>query len=1178
MSERALKALRRWRSFADSTEVLWNGEQRSWRAHVAGGGYVDEERLVQPVVFPRFAQELLRFGPADLAAEVNDGAGKPDFTPADLVTHSFVFETKGTRDGAALTGYDDQVHGYLTRGRNRIDRVVLINLVGVRVFMLDASGRLVQKYAVDLRGLLDGSEAAAASTGMAERLADLLDEFQRQDLTLPEKLDRVRRAPEWNPQIEATSPDWLLQRVNSVVERLRVDVRADVAAGRLSDPARTTSAERSAAVEEMRVLAGRLGADDPAQADLDAFLGAQPDSDLGKALAQYESHVAYYAATRLLLVRIWEDLGLLQAMLYDGGFTTQMSRFDNLVRDVVAHSFTRASDRYRSLFSQRTSYSWYVPDETTYGEVIYELATTYLGAIESDVLGRVYEQLLADIDRKLLGQYYTPRDVIELVWDLIGLDGVAEHAEADDRVPRVLDIATGSGGFLVHAAASLRRRLADAQQSGAAIRTQDWLNGMADGLVGVEVQRFSAYLAELNLLVQLGHVISQDSDLRLPPLGIVPADTLALHDPDGLHACTVELGSALLTDDAEARRRAEQIVNAAQDGGTPFDVACGNPPYVGQKVAAALIDKTRREHPYWEQHVGHHMDYLYWFILLGVSKLRPGGRFGFVTTEYWLRAVGAAPLRAYLGQHCDIDRLVLLRNFRPFKDAPGQHTLLVAGSRRQQPGPSTTKPTVSMYEAARLDPTQRRQVLGAVRRGATAYGVRTFRGAVSPGALGQRSWSEVTLDRAQFARRKSVRGTAPVLPLDPVQGVLSSANRMRADYAAALPADTLASIGWPTAKHGIFVLTEQESQALGPLTEAERKALRVFVNTADVLPYAAVPAPGGDRLIYLGAGDADDRNAPFPDNMPALQRHLAKFRPLLDRKIDQYGEDRPWWSLHRPRPEISARAAGTGDWADYALTPNWGGGGRLTVGLAPRGSVPAQGLNALLSPAGVPGAYVTGVLNSTVVQQLAATLPPGYLRRADFQELGVPLGPPETVEAVASLAVRLAGIVRSLAALGGLFPAVVPALLDDIALADAPTSKWRPAPGPAATTGTIESVNWITEIERQALGAHRIRRVTIEDQTLHGLVVTAHGPVDTGARISYSVPESEHEAAGALAAMLLGSPMSTGRLRDLKNLQVPITPARLTARYASDVSQLVPLASDYRALRAEIDRHLEAFV
>lgn len=374
------------------------------------------------------------------------------------------------------------------------------------------------------------------------------------------------------------------------------------------------------------------------------------------------------------------------------------------------------------------------------------------------------------------------------------------------------------------------------------------------------------------------------------------------------------------------------------------------------------------------------------------------------------------------------------------------------------------------------------------------------------------------------------------------------------------------------------MLTDQETQALGSLTDTETNALRVFVNTADVLPYAAVPAASGNRLLYLAAADDDGRQAAFPQDTPAFQRHLAQFRPLLDRKVDQYGEDRPWWSLHRPRPEIAARAAGTNDWADYALTPNWGGGGRLTVGLAPSGSVPAQGLNALLSPAGVPGAYVSAVLNSTVVQQLASTLPPGYLRRADFQELGVPLGPPDPVRVVAALAVRLADTVRTLAALAQLFPGLVPALLDDIALANAPTTQWRPAAGPAATTGTVASVAWISELERRAVSTHRVRTVSIDDQTLHGLVVTAHGPADSDARVSFALPAGEHEAAEAFAATLFGAPSTANRLRDLAALPVPITPGRLAAGHAADIARLTTLAAEYRTLRAEIDTHLAAFV
>jgi hypothetical protein len=85
-------------------------------------GYSDEEQLVQPRVFPLFAEEFLDFEVGvTLAAEIVDRAGRPDFTPADAVTHPFVFETKSTNLRAQLRGCDHQVLRYLQGSSRRIN-------------------------------------------------------------------------------------------------------------------------------------------------------------------------------------------------------------------------------------------------------------------------------------------------------------------------------------------------------------------------------------------------------------------------------------------------------------------------------------------------------------------------------------------------------------------------------------------------------------------------------------------------------------------------------------------------------------------------------------------------------------------------------------------------------------------------------------------------------------------------------------------------------------------------------------------------------------------------------------------------------------------------------------------------------------------------------------------------
>jgi hypothetical protein len=504
--------------------VTWRGTRRSWAEHIAGSGsgYTDEVEVVQPVAFRQFAEELLGFTVGEtLAPEQHEEGTKPDFTPADAVTHPFVFEVKSTREGVELPGHAEQVRAYLRRGGRRIREVLLTNLVGARVFTLNDRGELTTSLTVNLRGLLTGPEDIIAVVSDARGLAELLERFRFQSLSRAEKLARVRQAPDWNPVVEVTDPAWLSRRLDRVVEILRTDVRSQLQGGALNDVALVPLSDRLSITDELRELEWRLGGTAPAESerDLDGFVAASPESDASKALLQYEGHVAYYSATRLLLVRIWEDLGLLEPVLYNGGFDEWMRRFDDVLSDVVDHSFNRAERRYPSLFNQRNTYTWFEPGTDAYADAIYELANTYVGAIESDVLGTVYERLLERVDRKLLGQYYTPRDIIRLIWDLIDLEAVVEANE--DRTPRILDIATGSGGFLVEAGRRLRERTQAQLDAGARIQPGRWVAALADGLTGIEVQRFPAYLAELNLLIQIG-LVRQSLSFRTSGAGVGP--------------------------------------------------------------------------------------------------------------------------------------------------------------------------------------------------------------------------------------------------------------------------------------------------------------------------------------------------------------------------------------------------------------------------------------------------------------------------------------------------------------------------------------------------------------------------------------------------------------------------------------------------------------------------------
>ncbi len=60
---------------------------------------------------------------------------------------------------------------------------------------------------------------------------DVINGHRFQELTQAEKLDRIRKSPPWNPDFEVTSTDWVLTRLDSVVEAITANVNEQVTAG-----------------------------------------------------------------------------------------------------------------------------------------------------------------------------------------------------------------------------------------------------------------------------------------------------------------------------------------------------------------------------------------------------------------------------------------------------------------------------------------------------------------------------------------------------------------------------------------------------------------------------------------------------------------------------------------------------------------------------------------------------------------------------------------------------------------------------------------------------------------------------------------------------------------------------------------------------------------------------------
>jgi hypothetical protein len=501
----------------------------------------------------------------------------------------------------------------------------------------------------------------------------------------------------------------------------------------------------------------------------------------------------------------------------------------------------------------------------------------------------------------------------------------------------------------------------------------------------------------------------------------------------------------------------------------------------------------------------------------------------------------------------------------------------------QEPEAPDHRPQVSIYRGPSVRGERRLLVISALRDGRTASDVETFQAARAPNRLGGGSWAEVVLTARELRRRERVRAAAQPLNLDIEEGVLTSADALRGRRVVqTLPAATLGRLGWPGRKAGVFILQPDEHQALGALNPGEQELIRPVINSKDLLPYAAVLPPDPERMIYLarppelrGLPQAQMRNVAFPAGLPNIERHLTQFRPYLEDRIDRYNDRRPWWTIHRPRERTVNRADSGVKWADYCVTSRWGPGERLIVGLAPVHAVPQSGLHALLAPAEIRAAYVSGLLNSTVVQDLASTIPPGQIRTSDLEELGLPLIP-ATVNDIANLAVKLADDVELLARdLSVRFPRLVDSLREDIALSVVPDEAWViPNPGRFGY-GEMNRVDWVREVTPRGAQATRAIAVTTE-ATLFGHEIVVQSV--TGARLTLAVEETEPQLLDTVAAYVAGLIANGAQLRDIAIAAVPLSPQDLIASREADQQALQVAVDRYRGRRLEIDEIVDAVI
>ncbi len=372
---------------------------------------------------------------------------------------------------------------------------------------------------------------------------------------------------------------------------------------------------------------------------------------------EFALQAAYVVFIRLLLIRVCEDKGVFpQRFVSDGGvkqWQENIKRYwqfatGNPYDPLMDMAYNNAQNIYAHFFTGRELFNWFLLDQQQLVMTLHKLSKFNFAGVDSDIVGTVYSTYLNRKEKKEKGQYYTPSEIVSYILDEVGYQTGAAIIGANKRL---IDPACGSGSFLVAAA----KRLVETYK-GNATKIDDpvaVLDRVQNNLYGFDLNPFSCYLSEVNLLIQVLDLVKLAHDKGQQPkiqrFHIYNVDALAR--PTGTYR-SLMFNTLIAEESDQVDQIKSRSPNTPYTNGFAFVVA--NPPY-----GASLSDeyKTVLRSDYSDVFFGQPDTYVF-FFKLGLELLGTGGKLGFITPNTYLVGANSAVLRGTLLNTGRIEQIV----------------------------------------------------------------------------------------------------------------------------------------------------------------------------------------------------------------------------------------------------------------------------------------------------------------------------------------------------------------------------------------------------------------------------------------------------------------------------------------------------------------------------------------
>ena len=578
---------------------------------------------------------------------------------------------------------------------------------------------------------------------------------------------------------------------------------------------------------------------------------------------------------RIIFIRVAEDRKIespiLRPLVREWKIRWDNGKRDKLLYQYMIEKFREFDSIYNShIFAKHSSDEWEEQSNTVEGiiEKLYGQEGYYeydFKAMSADVLGTVYEQYLGhklsqalkgdlfgttDVilakdskKRKQQGIYYTPAFIVDyIVQNALGPALEKCKSITDLQKIKVLDPACGSGSFLIKAFDAIYKKYDEFGSSGQEVKLQILVNN----LYGVDLDEQAIEIARLNLLVA-----ALEERRKLPNLTNIKNGNSLISGSDE----ELENQFGKNWRDKKAFNWQEQFPEVFKQGG--FDVIIGNPPYIKELDSKELFQKIKKSN--FGMYYQGKMDFWYFFLHRSIEILKDNGIMAFITNSYFLKSVGATKLINHLQDETVLTKAVDFQDIPIFESVSGRHLIHIWKKTKNK---NMTTKYIKLNKA-------------------------TFYGIIDENKYIELPYTEVIKNSSiSFEiNTHNIKNTLLLGDLyDISQGVVEGPDKVSQKNGL--------KYGLQKGK-GVFIVNGEELDKLN-LNKKERLYVKKYLDTKNVSKYSI--SHGDEYLLYINKENCSDIS-----KYPNLEKHLVKFRKIMDNRRETLNKSNQWFQMHWPR-------------------------------------------------------------------------------------------------------------------------------------------------------------------------------------------------------------------------------------------------------------------------------------